>query len=109
MSLLTSEYVLGLSMPFATWCESGGLAELAGRCEVASELLAGLVCLLADLGDFQVSLQLQLEPCNMGPQRWDCHFSLQSLVIGGLEYSSDCAEALLLDLFQELSNPLLFG
>ena len=107
--LLTPEYVLGPSVPFAARRESGRLARPVGRCEVATESLAGLVCLLAGPGGFQVSLRLQLEPCDMGPQRWDCHFSLQGLVVGGLECSSDHVEALLLDLFQRLSNPLLFG
>ena len=107
--LLMPEYVLSPSIPFAAWRKSSRLAGPAGRCEVATESLAGLVCLLAGPGGFQASSQLQLELCDVGPQRWDCHFSLQGLAVSGLECSSDRAEALLLDLFQGLSNPLLFG
>ena len=41
----------------------------------------------------------------MGPERGDCGFCL---VGGGLEGTGYCAEALLLDLFQQFSDPLSF-
>ena len=107
--LLVPKYVLSPCMLFVAWHRSGGLVGPTGECKIALKSLASPVCFLAGSGDFQVSMRLQLELCNMGSQWRDCCFPLQDLMVGGLECTSDCMEALLLDPFQELSNPLLFG
>ena len=51
---------------------------------------------------------LQLEVGDVGPQWGDCSFLLKRSVAGGLEGTSDCAQAFLLDPFQWFPNPLTF-
>ena len=69
MLLLVPEDGLSLCILFYIWCDFGRLTELLDRCEMASELLVGLICFLADLGNFQAGTILQLELCNVSSQQ----------------------------------------
>ena len=74
---------------------------------MAAKLAAGSVNFLASTRCLQACVGLQLQAGNVCSQRGDRGFFLQDLVIGSLEGSSDCTEALLLDPLQRLPDPLL--
>ena len=96
--LLAPEEIPSQGASCFAWCGAGGSAGATVGGEVAAEVVAGTINLLSSPGGFKAGLGLQLQVCDVGSERRDCSFCLKSLVGGGLEGTSDCAEALLLDL-----------
>ena len=76
------------------------------RGELASDPITGRLDLRLYSGGLHPGASLELQTCDVGTEGGNCGFSLQLSPAGRLEAASNCLEAVLLLLFECVTNPV---